>query len=332
MSYIDNPVFICGHRKAGTTLLINLMDGIEDAIVYPDDSGFFYMYFPTFCKNLYSDEEKLSRLLDRIAKENLKEVIDRQKTSIENKNSLYQKQDEFIKKLQCFQQPNFSTKQLLEHFIRSFGETFQGNKTPKFWMEKTTSSEIYALELKEMFPNAKFIHIIRDPRDNWSSMLSGWDKRYVNYNQSKQHLLNSMIERGKLGFQMAIDNLTNIGSTDYLILKYEELVNNPIVVMQNIANFLNVSFSEILLSPSTFGIPWAGNNFDEKSFSGISSSSVGQWKSKVERSDAMLIEYYFRDAMNEFGYNVEFNLVSCQRAASEHYKWSNFSTGTNSDV
>jgi hypothetical protein len=325
MNYIDNPVFICGHRKAGTTLLINLLDGIEDAIVYPDDSGFFYMYYPFFDTREYSDKEKINRLCNRVAKENLGEVIDRQNVSSKVKDKLHNKQKIFIRELRKIQKNNFTTKDILTHFIESFGKAFQSHKNPKFWVEKTTSSEIYALEIKKWFPRAKFIHILRDPRDNWSSMLSGWDKRYDSYNPSKKYLINSMIERGKLGFQMAIDNTINIGNDSYLVIKYEDLVTNPIEIMKKISNFLCISYSEILLSPTTFGLSWNGNNFSGMDFNGISANSVGKWKSRITEADAMLIEYYFYDSMKKFGYEAEFDRVSCQKQAIEHYKWYNFS-------
>ena len=48
------------------------------------------------------------------------------------------------------------------------------------WVEKTTSSEFYATEIIKWFPNAKFIHLIRDPRDNFASLKSGWEERYKN--------------------------------------------------------------------------------------------------------------------------------------------------------
>ena len=44
----EKPVFICGHRKTGTTMLINLFDNHPDLLVYPDDSGFWYVYYPLF--------------------------------------------------------------------------------------------------------------------------------------------------------------------------------------------------------------------------------------------------------------------------------------------
>ena len=73
--YLDNPVFLCGHRKSGTTMLINLFDNAFEAITYPDDSGFFYKYFPEYELEKYSDQEKIERLCSTIAGEKLTEVI-----------------------------------------------------------------------------------------------------------------------------------------------------------------------------------------------------------------------------------------------------------------
>jgi hypothetical protein len=316
-SYLDNPVFICGHRRSGTTLMINLLDSIDDAIVYPDDSGFFYMYYPLCDITDKSDKEKVARLIDKVASENLGALIDKQKCTIEKKDKLYERQRLFIDKLKNFNQNDFLTKDILTYFIKSFKEAFQKDKEPKFWIEKTTSSEIYAIELKEWFPNAKFIHVVRDPRDIWSSLMSGWEKRYSKYNPSKNHLMHSMIERGMLGFQMAINNTTIIGELDYCVIKYEDLVSNPDKTMRNIANFMGINFSENLLTPSTFGINWKGNNFSGDKFNGISTNNAENWKSR-------LIEYYFSDAMKEFGYDTEFDLFESQKQAIEHYKWYNF--------
>ena len=50
-AFLNNPVFICGHRKSGTTMLCSLFDDHDDILVYPSDSSFFYKIFPP-CLNL----------------------------------------------------------------------------------------------------------------------------------------------------------------------------------------------------------------------------------------------------------------------------------------
>ena len=323
-SYLDRPVFVFVHRRSGTTLLINLLDSVNEAIVYPDDSGFFYMYYP-LCETMDdTNEDKIYRLVNKVAIENLGSLIDKQKCTINEKEKLYKQQKKFIDKLKNFNKKQFTTRDILKYFIKSFGEVFLDGIKPKFWVEKTTSSEIYAIEMKKWFPDAKFIHVIRDPRDIWSSLMSGWDRRYSKYNTSKNNLMHSMIERGVLGFQMAIDNQITIGKSNYHVVRYEDLVDNPDNTMKNIANFMDIDFSKNLLTPSTFGINWRGNNFSGDKFNGISNNNSEKWKSRISEKDAMLIEYYFSSLMEEFGYKLQFDLDECQKQAIEHYKWYNF--------
>lgn len=326
-NYLDNPVFICGHRKGGTTMLINLFDGAKDAVVYPDDSGFFYMYYPRYDSSEYTRIEKSTRLADAIINENLKEVIDRNRCNEEERKRLYEKHKIFYQLVKEYKKENFNTKDILLHFIESFRKSFLPEMIePKLWIEKTTSTEIYALELAQMFPNAKFIHIIRDPRDNWASLKSGWDKRYRYFNDDARRLKQSMFERGKLGMEFAKHNLEAIGTDRYRVIKFEDLTLNPEAVMRDLANFIGLVFSEKILVTTTFGFGWEGNNFEGMKTDKPSTINVNRWRERISEEDAKLIEYYFKDIMVHFGYQLLFKTKETQKAAIDHYKWFNFST------
>jgi len=326
MNYIDNPIFICGHRKSGTTMLINLFDGIEDAIVFPDDSGFFYMYYPQYESKQYTDKEKVNRLANRIASRHLSEKIDEFNFDSTFKKDLKEKQSVFIKKILSFNENNFHTKDILRYFIKSFKESFFDNLKPKVWIEKTTSTEIYATEIAQWYPNAKFIHILRDPRDNWASLSSGWDKKYCHYNDNINRLKHSMIERGLLGFKMAIYNEKILGKDRYKIVRYEDFTQNSEKYMKEFSKFIGIEYNDILLKPTTFGIQWNGNNFDGIKNTKPSSTNVNKWVDRINETDASLIEFYFQDVMNHINYKLFFNEKNRQMAATEHYKWYNFST------
>ena len=326
MSYLNKPVFVCGHRKAGTTLLINLLDGIQNALVYPDDSGFFYMFYPKFMSEKISSEEKLFRINERIIHKNLGEVIKRQNVDEYIKLKLFVKQQKMSEIFINSKQEVNDLTDILTLFIESFRSAFYSESEPSFWIEKTTCSEIYAQELKKKFPLAKFINIVRDPRDNLASLLSGWDKRYQYFNADKNYLVKSMLERGHLCMQMAMDNQQAIGS-DYLLVHYEKLVTDPEAELQIISDFLDIELCDILFEPSTFGYRWSGNNFDGTNFSGISSANIGRWEDRMSRDYAKLIEYHFKDLMSFFGYRLRFERGAAQAAASEFYKWSNFAPG-----
>ena len=196
----------------------------------------------------------------------------------------------------------------------------------KVWIEKTTSTEIYALDLIKLFPNAKFVHVIRDPRDNWASLKSGWEKRYSKMNDDQRRILNSMFERAKLGLEFAKNNQAILGNNRYFVVKYEELTRDPEHFMKMIATFIGIDFNTNLLIPTTFGYNWQGNNFEGLKFSKPSNANAGRWMQRIEEEEAMLIEYHFKDIMDHFGYERKFTLEQTVNMAKEHYKWSNFST------
>jgi hypothetical protein len=325
-SYIDNPVFLCGHRKAGTTMLVNLLDDVDGLITYPDDSGFFYRYFPRYENNNFTDKEKIKRLSDVIIKEKLTEIIDEIDCSKDLKKQLIKNQNIFFDKMMKYGEVGFSYKDILLHFISSFKEVYYPKKNAKAWVEKTTSTEIYALELSKKFPKAKFIHIIRDPRDNFGSLLSGWDKKYNLVNDSIERLLQSTLDRGLLGMQCAKNNSEILGKERYKVIKFEDITSNTDESMKDIANFIGVAFDNKMLNPTIFGHSWYGNNFSGVKITSPSSFNVSKWKQRIEEHQAKIIEFYFKDIMDYFEYNREFSLEESQLAASEFYKWSNFSS------
>lgn len=325
-SYLDHPVFLCGHRKTGTTMLINLFDGTQQAVVYPDDSGFFYLYYPRFDGEGYSLEEKKTRLADVIAGTNLKAVIDEARCTDEQRKDLHTRNQHYQDLLKNYS-GSASTEKLLRHFIESYRQSFvPEDAQPRIWMEKTTSTEIYALEMAELFPHAKFIHLIRDPRDNWASLQSGWEKRYKDFNDDLRRLKQSLLERGKLGMDMARANLSTLGKDRYKIVKFEDFTGEPESHMRELCAFIGIDFDPRMLVPSTFGYPWTGNNFEGKSFRGASQANVNRWRDRISDEDAALIEFHFRDIMEPFGYEVQFDTKTQQQAATKHYKWFNFST------
>jgi len=317
----ERPVFICGHRKTGTTMLINLFDNHPDLLVYPDDSGFWYVYYPLFDREDISNDKKREVVINNL--------ITRFEMII-NKPDVIEKEIKFDKEkfekdfTEIISKTNYSTKEVLLAFAKTINKNVQKKNNFKYWLEKTTSSEIYALEIKKWFPKAKFIHLIRDPRDNWASLKSGWDKRYYKFNDEPRRLLQSLIDRGKLGLEFAKYNKEMLGSESYKVIKFEDLTLKPKDTMKELSEFLDIRFTDELLIPTNLGKPWKGNNFDNLEFNKVSSVNVNRWPERIEQKEAMLIEYYFKDIMEYFGYKTKFTIYDQVNAAKDHYKWYNF--------
>lgn len=319
--FYEKATFIGGHRRIGTTLLLNLLEGHPQLSVFPADSGFFYAYYPVYESSEYSDEDRINRIIE-FSYGNLREETERV-------DSEHRCHFPFEAMHHNFQEKasggKFTPKEMLLAMISAYRETYGKDiSTHVRWVEKTTSSEIYASHIFEWFPEAKFIHLLRDPRDNYSSLKSGWETRYWSRADDLRRLIQSMLDRGKLGMEMARYNQARYGPDRYLVIKYEELAVNPEPLMEMVSQFLGIKYDDCLLRPTVCGNLWLGNSFDGLDFVGPSASNVGRWKERITPEEARLIEYHFRDIMPYFGYQPSFEMNECVDAAVEHYKWYNY--------
>jgi hypothetical protein len=324
-THISNikPVFICGHRRTGTTLFICLLENHPELLVYPPDSGFFYAYYPIYENVKYTNKDRIEQIIGFCIR-NFDEFL-RESFSGQEIEMIGFDMDSFRNKFRLLvQEKGYSSKDLLLSLMQAYHLTWKYPKQPAYWIEKTTSSEIYASEIMKWFPEAKFIHIIRDPRDNWASLKSGWEKRFKHHNDSLDRLMHSMIERGKFGFELSVLNQKRFGRERYKIVRYEDLVTDTRETMKHVCKFIGISFSEKVLVPTVCGRPWRGNSYVETKFSGPSSQNVDRWRERITDNEAMLLEYHFQEYMEVYNYPLRFGLEDRIDAAVEHYKWYNY--------
>jgi hypothetical protein len=73
--------------------------------------------------------------------------------------------------------------------------------------------------------------------------------------------------------------------SDYKVLRYEALVAESRVTMEDVADFLDIAWSDVLLEPTMLGEPWAGNSTTGEDFDGISAS-----RADLDRDDITDLE------------------------------------------
>jgi hypothetical protein len=318
----NNPLFIGGHRKCGTTMFASLLDGHEGLFIYPSETGFFYKFYPIFANSKYSDKERENRVVEAILK-TLDEVIAEWVGFDACPDYHFEKLVRFFH--EKLRSSAGEIKDYFESTIYAAWACLSKNKnSQKYWVEKTTSIELYANTLFEWYPKAKFIHLLRDPRDNYASIKSGWDKRYKLQFDSQERLLQSVIDRARLGMEFAEINQKRFGDHRYKLVRYEDLVSDPERILNQVCTFLDIPFHNSLLIPTFCGVGWKGNNFEAEEFRTVSRVNVNRWRERVEEHEAKVLEFYFRDLMVKYDYPLVFDLQDAADAAREHYKWFNF--------
>ncbi|MGE3986821.1 sulfotransferase family protein [Pseudorhodoplanes sp.] len=308
--------FICGHRKSGTTLLANLLDGHPQLAVYPVDLVLLYAYFPDFIRQHDGPAERRTRL-ERILFSDLRQRLDSALLNVDAVAGMFFDglADDDLARLDI----------LIGRLMAAFQSvTGRGIESTRFGIFKETSIEIYAAEMLTWFPDARFIHVVRDPRDNFAALAAGVDGYYGRMGEDHNRTLASLLNRVGTGLRMARTNRAQFGDQRYLTLRFEDIATDPETSMRRVADFIGVAFTPSLLKPSLLGQPTGGNAFDGVATFGVSSRNVERWRDRIASADAQVIEFHLGEYMEEFGYRPAFDDREQARAAAEFYKWQNY--------
>lgn len=293
----DCPVFICGHPKAGTTLLRNLLDSHPQLVVFPEETLFFRRFLRK------ADGLGHQGLID-LAEKELVNIFGAQADQPDNPygDSHQGYADISAKQLQDHLSARIAQDGLhhpgdvLSALVMAFGEVV-GHPVEQacWWVEKTPFNEQFTDQILAWWPAARFIHLVRDPCDNYASYQrkhSSWDAGFFS-------------EHWNRSTTAGMHNLRRYGPEKYLILLYEDLVQMPEEKLAEICAFLQIDDHPILRQPTKRGQPWRGNSMFDQEFNAISSAAVGRWKVVLTREEAALIQLTTQKHRRALGYRDE---------------------------
>lgn len=222
MSSFTGPLFIVGMPRSGTKLLRDLLNQHPDISIPDVESHFITGMVKNFGEqlNLKTKEEK-GRFFDEF------------KASAfyfnnVNKGRQLSKED-FI--AHCdFTDWDSVFRFIVIHFSKKENrhEIIWGDKTPRYLKSLVL--------IKRVFPKARFIHIIRDPRDYSLSQRKIWNKNIFRAADNWNSVMSSA---------MAYKDLFGDAYTE---VHYEDLTQNPEKVLTGICNFLGITFTPDMLT------------------------------------------------------------------------------------
>ena len=309
-------VFVCGHRKSGTSLFLNLFDGHRQLMTYPLDLNTLYGYFPAYVEKTGATDEDLMRRLLRVVVDDIYDAeLGRQGFPVEEFRKA------FVATMGGSDLRDLG--QVLSGQIAAMQAVLGAREEHRFVVAKETSIELYAQRLTSHFPQARFIHLVRDPRDNYSALRAGLD-RYRTFGDDEKKLIFSTQARLSLGMDAADANLAFLGTDRYRILRFEDLVAEPHTVMEELASWVGIDFDPSLLRPTLANKPTRGNNYDNVAMFEISSRNIGGWRRRIPQEEAALIEFLLAEQMDRFGYVREFDMKNHLAILDNYYKWLNY--------
>lgn len=181
------------------------------------------------------------------------------------------------------------------------------------WIDSTPTNIPHLLRIKQDFPDALIIHIIRDPRDVALSLdKRGWS-RPLPWDHNK-----ALLAAG-LYWEWIVRKGRKLGSllqSDYFETRYEDLVNQPAETLTRLGVFLQHDLDYGRIRQASIGsvkIPLT--SFKEDLERG-QFTPVGRWKDKFPADHLVLFENLVGDYMQELGYTLSSNSRPAKQALS----------------
>ena len=266
------PFFIVGNPRSGTTLLRTLLCG-HSQISIPDETGFLPHLTEYQARDLTPAEIK--QLVNKIGEMNHEWF------------NLVDDLDQFCASLA---QPRLDVvlDGLYHAKIASSGAARWGDKGPSY--VRVIS------EIDKIFPDAQFIHLIRDGRDCVVSALRKWGDRYWYYDAF--YLLKTWQRNVTLGRQAG----KWLGSDRYLEIRYEQLVEQTEATVGQVCEFIGEPFEVAMLDHLQVGKQISGPTGHYEVSRPVTSGSVDNWKSRMSEYDQKLANRLVGDELEQLGY------------------------------
>ena len=192
---------------------------------------------------------------------------------------------------------NYTLGGIFEALVRhDAGADFDSDK---IWGDKSPSYITHTLLLKRLYPEARFIHVVRDARDYCLSIHHAWGKNMLRAAQ-----------RWAQDTQKCREDSRHLEG-DYLEVKYEDVLTDTRRELQRVADFLEIEFLErmTVLSNAVEGVG-SGRGKTE-----VLRTNQKKYVSQMDGALRNRIEALTAEGLRAFGYDVDPSLAVKQVSA-----------------
>src|SRR3954451_3039534 len=273
----DRPIFVLGCPRSGTTLFRTMLSAHRSIAIPPETRYLMGMYWrrsqlgdlrqretrAELASAIVDDPETRFRVLGVDAEQIRSEIIDGPPTLGSAFGIVFR------------------------GYARSFDKPRWGDKRPAYYA--------FMDELDHLFPDAQFIHLIRDPRACVESL-----KRQEWYPDEAAPCVAAWVH----AVRSASRSGRKLGPHRYLEVIYEELVSDPEKVSRQICDFLDEPFDEQMCRPELIADKVNPAHYQQRGQiqQGVNTATVEAWAKRLPPEEIALVDRVARHWMTRYGY------------------------------
>jgi hypothetical protein len=272
--------FIVGRGRSGTTLLQNLLNANPNLAVARE--GQFIMMLQKKYMRTKWDSDKISEFYSDLWREKRLQHWNLGKEQL-MRNLLMLGEHATYASL-C--------KIVYAEYAISNGKenvTMLGDKNPIY--------SLFVGNLLRLFPDAKFIHLVRDYRDN----ILSYQK--VNFDSSNTVALAYRWRK----YNEEILKFRRNSPEKFLLVRYEDILLEPEIELSKICKFLGVDYTPTMLEFYKYKQYMPQREWHQNLANPLNKDKVFEWGKKMKRKDICHADYVCRDLASWFGYDHQGN-------------------------
>ena len=275
----DRPIFVIGCPRSGTTLL-QLMLHSHPRIAVPTETRFVLA--------AYNARREFGDLHEAANRRALAEwIVGRKVTRFRD---LGLERAAVVEEIVTAPGTLGSALEVIfRAYARRFDKPRWGDKRPGYIKHVDT--------LLRLWPDAQFVHLIRDARDCVASL-----KEMTWYRLDVHHAISTWREAIDVGRRCA----ARLGPTGYYELQYERLVADPVYELGRLCAFLDEDFHAAMTEPQKIApqaVPKRMHHHARtKDF--VTSGRVGSWQTRLDPAEIRLAETVLGSRLRDYGYEL----------------------------
>jgi hypothetical protein len=180
---------------------------------------------------------------------------------------------------------------LEEHYAEQVGK-------PR-WGDKSLNTERYAGLIFSAYPGARILHMMRDPRDRYASVLTRWKARRGDVGAGTAMWLSSV--------SLANENQKRYPD-QYKIVRYETLAAQPEEMLQDICDFIDEPYVPEMITmqgAKRFREQGSNSSYGQRKPGAISTSSIGRYSQVLSPRQITFIQSVAKEEMRLFDYELD---------------------------
>jgi omega-hydroxy-beta-dihydromenaquinone-9 sulfotransferase len=293
---VPAPIFIVGNSRSGTTMLGRILNKHPQVYTIPHELHLF--------------DEILSGLIKRKNKEIRKEeAVALISEMLLRKTEGYFNQgdrEEYAQQATSILSKHDGVAVGLESVVKLFFEFCIDSTKKNYICEETPRNIFFITSILDIFPNAKIVNLVRDPRGVLLSQKNKW-KACVRFGQPKKEIVRTFLNYHPINILFLWKRYVAIG--EKLCEKYPDncktvnfdlFTKTPDLYLREICSFIGIEYGKELLD---IEVEMTSNLIEERK-KGVKKEVSTTWVKRLNKTDIFLAEKIAKKEVEKFGFYV----------------------------